>query len=187
MLRDITQVSPVEGESFFVDTNVWYWMTYVASKSFIPKGPKPYQIENYPDFVEQAKNNKAVLYYSPLTLVELTGLIEHAEFEIFKAYKNEPGFSFKRFRNDEKQRKVVIEELQSAWEQVQQLAVELPAKISDGLANEVMDALQKFNIDGYDSLYYYFMKNNNIVNIITDDKDFRGIDGIELYSCYEKK
>ncbi|PCC98989.1 PIN domain-containing protein [Halopseudomonas pelagia] len=186
MLRDIKNVSPGKGELFFVDTNVWYWMTYFASKSFVPKGPKQYQIENYPNFIEQAVNNKAVLYYSPLMLIELTSLIERAEFEIFKAFKNDQNFSFKRFRNDQHQRKVVIDELHLAWEQVRQLAIELPAKIGDDLECKVLDYLRNFNIDGYDSLYYYFMKQNNIVNIITDDKDFRGLDGIELYSCFER-
>ena len=67
------------------------------------------------------------------------------------------------------------------------MAIELPAKIGEDLEVEVLEALEKYTIDGYDSLYYYFMKQSGIVNIITDDKDFRGVDGIELYSCFEQK
>lgn len=186
-MQNINNVSPSEGEGYFVDTNVWYWVTYVASKSFIPNGPRRYQTETYPNFIEQAVNNKALLYYSPLVLIELARVIERAEFEIFKAFKNDKSFHFKRFRNNEKQRKLVVSEIRAAWEQVRQLAIELPAKIGEDLEVEVLEALEKYTIDGYDSLYYYFMKQSGIVNITTDDKDFRGVDGIELYSCFEQK
>lgn len=187
MLCDIRRIAPQEGEAFFVDTNVWYWMTYVAAKDFFPKGPKgpkDYQISEYPEFVEKAIENKASLYYSPLALVELAGLIERAEFEIFKLYENDPSFQFKRFRRDENQRKAVIREIQVAWGQVKQMASELPVQLGDGLDAEILDYLKSFNIDGYDGIYYFFMKKNNIYKIITDDKDFRGVEGVEVYACY---
>ncbi|MBD8625256.1 type II toxin-antitoxin system VapC family toxin [Pseudomonas sp. CFBP 13727] len=185
MFIDIKKQAPSEGESYFVDTNVWYWITYASSKTFTGNGPKGYQTEFYPNFIEQALDNKGTLYYSPLTLVELTRLIERSEFEIFKAYKKTPDATLKSFRRIGSERKAVIQELKSAWEQVQSLAKELPAHLELGVADSIMKTVETNLVDGYDALYCHFMSENKVPNIITDDKDFKGIAGINLYSCYE--
>jgi predicted nucleic acid-binding protein len=186
MFIDIKKQPPSHADSFFVDTNVWYWTTYAASKSFTGNGPKGYQAEFYPDFIEKALDNGGTLYYSPLTLVELTRLIEKSEFEIFKSYKNLPDCTLKSFRKISGERKAVTEELKSAWSQIQGMAKELPAKLDPGVTDSIIKTIENNLVDGYDALYYHFMNENNVLNIITDDKDFRGIAGINLYSCYEK-
>jgi predicted nucleic acid-binding protein len=185
MFLDIRKKEPAKGDIFFVDTNVWYWTTYAASKQFFTKAPKDYQIEFYPNFIEKALTNEADLYYSPLTLIELTSLIERSEFEVFKAFEGDPNYTFKRFRNNDAQRKSVIEELRTAWGQVQAMAKELPATIETGLSENLISMVENYRIDGYDALYIKFMQDNKISNIITDDKDFRKIDGVNLYGCYE--
>lgn len=185
MFVDIKKQPPSKGENFFVDTNVWYWITYAASKSFTGNGPKGYQTEFYPEFIEKALDNEGTLYYSPLTLVKLTRLIERSEFEIFKAYKNTPDVSLKSFRKKAGERKAVIEELKSAWDQIQSMAKELPANLAPGVADSLMHTVENYLVDGYDALYYHFMNENQVLNIITDDKDFRDIKGINLFSCYE--
>ncbi len=186
MFINIKKQSPEKGDCFFVDTNVWYWITYAASKTFTGNGPKGYQAEFYPDFIEKALDNDGVLYYSPLTLVELTRLIEKSEFEIFKSYKNDPNISLKKFRKINNERRAVIKELKTAWTQIQSMAKELPAHLKQGVADSIMKTVENNLVDGYDALYYHFMNENSVMNIITDDKDFRDIDGINLFSCYEK-
>jgi predicted nucleic acid-binding protein len=185
MFLDIRKKEPEKGDIFFVDTNVWYWTTYAASKQFFTKAPKDYQIELYPNFIEKALTNEASLYYSPLTLIELTSLIERSEFEVFKAFEGDPNYPLKRFRNNDKQRRAVLEELRTAWGQIQAMAEELPATIEAGLSDTLISMIESNRIDGYDALYIKFMQDNQIPNIITDDKDFRSIDGVNLYGCYE--
>ncbi|MBD8091691.1 PIN domain-containing protein [Pseudomonas fluorescens] len=186
MFLDIRKKEPEKGDIFFVDTNVWYWTTYAASKQFYTKAPKDYQIELYPNFIEKALTNEAELYYSPLTLIELTSLIERSEFEVFKAFEGDPNYTFKRFRNNGAQRTAVIEELRTAWGQVQAMAKELPVTVEAGAAENLITIIEKYKVDGYDALYIKFMQDNKIENIITDDKDYRSIDGVHLYGCYEK-
>jgi len=186
MFNDIRNSSSTDTDRFFVDTNVWYWTTYIPSKSFLAKRPKDYQVEHYPEFIESALNNKATLYYSPLTLVELTNLIERSEWEIYKAYKEDNGLSLKKFRNIPAERKAVLEEIKNAWISIQGMANELPAKLNDDLSTPFISIVESYTVDGYDALYYHFMKENGISKIITDDKDFRGVKDITLYTCYEK-
>lgn len=185
MYHDIRKVSPGSDDAFFVDTNVWYWCTYVASKSFIAKRPKDYQIENYPEFIESALNCGAKLYYSSLSLVELAGLIERSELEIYKAYRNGQETQLKRFRSISQERKSVLAEIKTAWASIQSMASELPTIFKEDLSKNLMETLEGHGVDGYDALYYQLMKEKGISKIITDDKDFRGIDHISLYSCYE--
>ena len=186
MYVDIRKVPPVSGDVFFVDTNVWYWATYIASKTFIVNRPKDYQVDTYPEFIESALNNGAKLYYSPLTLVELTGLIERSEFEIYKAYHGNPGFQFKRFRAMTKERQAVVDEVKTAWASIQGMANELPVKLECGMSENLITIIERHGVDGYDALYCHFMMENGISKIITDDKDFRNIDNLHLYSCYER-
>ena len=186
MYHDIRKVSPSGDDAFFVDTNVWYWCTYVASKSFIAKRPKDYQIENYPEFIESALNCGAKLYYSPLSLVELAGLIERSELAIFNAYHNDQETQLKRFRSIPKERGLVLAEIKTAWASIQSMANELPVTFKDDLSKNLMGTLESHGVDGYDAIYYQLMKEGDISKIITDDKDFRGIDHISLYSCYER-
>ncbi|MNJ66019.1 hypothetical protein D3C77_620630 [compost metagenome] len=65
------------------------------------------------------------------------------------------------------------------------MAKELPATIEAGRSDTLIQTIENNRIDGYDALYIKFMQDNKIPNIITDDKDFRKIDGISLYGCYE--
>ncbi|WP_448652601.1 type II toxin-antitoxin system VapC family toxin [Pseudomonas fluorescens] len=184
--NDIRHSSSTDSDHFFVDTNVWYWATYISSKTFLAKRPKDYQVEHYPDFIESALNNKATLYYSPLILVELTNLIERSEWEIYKAYQGDKDIPLKRFRNIPVERKAVLEEIKTAWASIQGMANELPTPLGEDLSTPFISIVESYTVDGYDALYYHFMKENGISNIITDDKDFRGLSDITLYTCYEK-
>lgn len=185
MYHDIRKISPQSSDAFFVDTNVWYWCTYVASKSFIAKRPKNYQVEKYPEFIESALNCGAKLYYSPLSLVELASLIERSELEIFKAYRNDQQTQLKKFRSIPQEREAVIGEIKTAWASIRSMAIELPIAFKDDLSGNLISTIEAHGVDGYDALYYLLMKELGISKIITDDKDFRGIDHINLYSCYE--
>lgn len=186
MFKDIKTEAPESGEHFFVDTNVWYWMTYVSSKSFIADKPLGYQTKYYPDFIEKVMNGDASLYYSPLTLVELTNLIERSEWKIHERYQN-GSVKLKDFRKIEACREGVIAEVKMAWATIQSMAAPIELKVDQNLPNAFIDIISSYKIDGYDALFYQAMKESDISNIITDDKDFRNInrDLIDVYTCYK--
>lgn len=186
MFKDIKIEKPQTDARFFVDTNVWYWMTYVASKSFVADEPLDYQTRYYPDFIEQVMNNKASLYYSPLTLVELTNLIERSEWKIHNHFKG-GNLKLKEFRKNDACRMDVIAEVTSAWSSVTSMAKPIELKVDEDLPSLFLDIVSKYKIDGYDALFFQAMKEAKISNVITDDKDFRNIDKdiIDVYTCYK--
>ncbi|MEX6663649.1 type II toxin-antitoxin system VapC family toxin [Pseudomonas sp. W2-17] len=184
MFLDIRNNEPSKDAVYFVDTNVWYWTTYAASKKFLGNAPQDYQIEFYPGFIEKALAHNATLHYTSLTLVELTSLIERSEFEIFKAFNGDPKYKIKQFRKDNAQRKAVLAEIDSAWEQIQAMASELPTSLPNGSSAELISIINAHPVDGYDALYVKIMSDHKIANIITDDKDFRAVTGLNLYGCY---
>jgi predicted nucleic acid-binding protein len=184
MFHDIKQVTSEKDASYFVDTNVWYWCTYAASKSFLAKTPQKYQVDYYPSFVENALENNSTLYCSPLTLVELANLIERSEWEIYKAYTQDSTINLKAFRKKPTERKAVLNEIKIAWQSVKELATELPFNIDSETSDTFIQSLSSYKVDGYDALFHQIMNENEIGNIITDDKDFRSIDDIDVFGCY---
>jgi hypothetical protein len=79
---NITIDIPKPEDKFFVDTNVWYWMTYTRASQRV-RPPAQYQSTSYPAYTNTALNVGARIFQSGLMLAELTHLIEKAEFEIF--------------------------------------------------------------------------------------------------------
>jgi len=183
MFLDIRKPISIEsGGKYFIDTNVWYWMTYISSKEFIANPPEEYQVETYPAFVEKALDENAELYYSPLILVELARLIERSEHAIYKRYNGE--LSIKRFRKIAGERKAVIQEIKSAWDTIRSMAAPLAVSVDCAFSESLLDVIERYGLDGYDAVYCRAMEENGIINIITDDKDFRAVDGFKLYGCY---
>jgi hypothetical protein len=79
---DLRSDRPQSSDSFLVDTNVWYWLTYSrASQSGHP--PKSYQLNRYPAYMGKAQSANAKLLHCGLSLAELAHLIEKTEREIF--------------------------------------------------------------------------------------------------------
>ncbi len=44
---DISTDIPSHQDVFFVDTNIWFWMTYTKAN------PLPYQLNNYPTYINK--------------------------------------------------------------------------------------------------------------------------------------
>ena len=187
MFFDIKNLEVAERGDYFVDTNVWYWITYVASKSFLAVRPQEYQLDHYPSFIEMALNSGSTLYYSPLTLVELASLIERSEWEIFKQFNSAGNCNLKSFRRDDAQRRGVIAELKTAWDAVTGMARPLPYIESGEMASNIMGILESALLDGYDAIYVWIMRECGVLNVISDDKDFKGVKGLNLYGCYKPR
>jgi predicted nucleic acid-binding protein len=178
---DITRDTPRAEDAFLVDTNVWYWMTYTrASQSARP--PAQYQTTNYPAYTNAALAAGARIFQSGLSLAELTHLIEKAEREIYERTNGQVGT--KEYRhNFPSERAQVIAEIQSAWSQVVSLADPLVATIDDETANAALIRFQTEKVDGYDLFVLESMKNNGVVQVITDDGDFATVSGIQVFTA----
>ncbi len=181
---DLNKHTPQKGERFFVDSNVWYWTTYVASKEMpLPNSPREYQIQNYPVFLEKALNNGAKLYHCPLTLAELASTIEFSELNIFKQFNpDKEGLRKKTFRKISSERKGVLNEIKVAWDAINAMSTCVEISLDLKFIQETQDILKKSVLDSYDSFFVQIMREYEFENIITDDGDFCSLEGPTVFT-----
>lgn len=174
---DITNDTPKEEDVFFVDTNVWYWTTYPKATSFIP-GNK----SDYPNYLNKALGVNAKVYHSGLSLAELAHLIEDTERDIYM--QKVGAIKPKEYRHNRSgQRAQVVSEIEAAWVQVENLAIPLALTIDKATTNAALARVQTEKVDGYDLFMLEAMKNNTVVQIITDDGDFATVHGIQVFTA----
>ena len=111
---DIRSDTPKKDDVFFVDTNVWFWMTY-ASASAASNPPKPYQITDYPKYVNAALDVGAEVCHSGLSMAELANLIEKTEYDIYRGFVNSQIFPKEYRHNEKSERERIAKEFLAAW------------------------------------------------------------------------
>lgn len=178
---DITDDTPKPEDVFLVDTNVWYWLTYTrASQSAQP--PAQYQTSNYPSYANAALGTGARIFQCGLSLAELTHLIEKAEREIYEAANSQIGTKAYR-HNLPNERAQVCAEIRAACGLVTSLAEPLAITIDYPTFNAALNRLHTEKVDGYDLFILECMKNNGVVQLITDDGDFVTVPGIQVFTA----
>jgi predicted nucleic acid-binding protein len=175
--------NPVSNEKYFVDTNVWYWTSYVSSKTILAKEySNKYQLETYPQFIEKAINNGSTLCYSPLTLAELAHVIENAEHQLYMQ-QNVITIEKKVYRKITAQREKVLAEIEAAWAQVTAMATSIDTLINKKFVIDSIAVLKEGMLDAYDSFYIQLMRENQIDYLITDDYDFASLNKIMIVTA----
>lgn len=180
---DVRADVPQPEDIFFIDTNVWYWLTY--SKANSPSlsrrsRPNAYQINDYPNYFQNAVVAEATLYCSGLSLSELAHRIERAECEIFGGER----FALKDFRrNYPRQRTQVVAEISSAWNQTTSFASPLNLNVDEPTTNAALSRLDTQLVDGYDLFLLETMKSHSITKVITDDGDYITVPGIQVFTA----
>lgn len=174
---DITADTPKPGDMFLVDTNVWYWMTYPNAVSHVQP------TSDYSTYLNYSLGASARVFYSGLTLAELANIIEKTEREIYER-KIKSSIKPKEYRHNlSGQRSHVVSEVQAAWAQVSSLAEPLDVTINAPTTTAALARLFNENVDGYDLFILESMKNNNIVQIMTDDGDFATVPGVQVFTA----
>lgn len=183
---DIRRDVPTAEDIFFVDTNVWYWLTY--PKADLPSlssrsRPREYQIQTYPTYLESTQQASATLYCSGLTLSELAHRIEKIECEIIHGQ----GFPLKRFRQEyPAERRGVFEEIEASWAQITSFAEVLPLSVDATSTEAALARLSGELIDGYDLFILETMKAHGVTQVITDDGDYSTVSGIQVFTANRK-
>lgn len=183
---DLANHAPAAGESYLVDTNVWWWTSYAFAPELAPeKKPRPYQLSVYPDFLKRAKIAGAKLHWSPLTWPELAHHIERTEFEMAKYYGSPNAENAKSYRhNDLAERARVVQVFADAWDEIQELGSSLgDVVVSPALLAEAATLQKEAGLDGYDLFLALALRTANITGIITDDGDFATVPGIRLFTA----
>lgn len=181
---NIQVARPVHTDKYFVDTNVWFWFTYCASKEISTSSkPKRYQIEKYPEFIEKALDAGAKLFHCPLIFSELANVIERTEYEIFISDHKNSKVTRKGFRKIVAERKKVIREIEVAWSTVNSISTCLSVNLSEKTIPPAIFHMQSAPLDAYDAFYLQVMSSEGISKLISDDRDFT-VTGIEsLYTA----
>ena len=178
---DINADTPKAADTFLIDTNVWYWLTYSKAS----QNALPYQISDYPAYANAALGAGARILQSGLSLAELTHLIEKAEREIFQAANGR--IAAKEYRhNFAGERANVVAEVQAACGLVTTLAEPLTMAIDAATSAAALNRLRTEKVDGYDLFILESMRINGVVQIITDDGDFATVPGIQVFTANRK-
>ncbi|WP_210437942.1 hypothetical protein, partial [Vibrio crassostreae] len=69
-----------------------------------------------------------------------------------------------------------------AWQQITQMSSPLDITLNSALSQNALITLNQHCLDAYDAFYIESMSSYEIVNILTDDSDFDGLD-ISLYTA----
>lgn len=171
-------------EKFFVDTNIWVNVVYIANKAMDYSQQIRDKLEGYSDFIQRVKQDKGKLYTSALCLSELGHFIERESYKRYKvAHPNID--NLKKFRAIPEQRKIIVNDIEQAWEDIKSLAEILPFTADQTSGNNIVQNIKNYPLDAYDALFLDTMKQYNIQNIISDDKDFQHVadrDEIDIYT-----
>lgn len=175
---DINSDIPSEDDTFLVDSNVWFWATY----SNASVGAKPYQINDYPNYLNTALANGAKIRYTGLSFVELAHLIEKTGREI---YAGSFGLiSAKEYlHNLPTERAKVVGEVQVAWGQIKTLANPIDLEIDENTTDVALNRYQNQLVDGYDLFILEAMFKHNILQVMTDDGDFATVPKIKVFTA----
>jgi len=177
----LNNCEPAHTDKFFVDTNVWFWVTYCASKEInTDSKPKRYQLQNYPAFIEKVLDVGAKLFHCPLVFSELANVIERTEYDIFSDGNRSDRISRKKYRAIESEREKVINEIRMAWTTVNSMSTCLDVKLSKGTVVPALAYLQSAPLDAYDAFYLQVMSSEGITKLISDDGDFKST-GVDLF------
>lgn len=174
---DLRKDSPKAEDQFFVDTQVWYWMTF--GRTLQPT----YQTHRYPNYILSAIRHGATLYQGGFSLAELIHVIEkqHYDDKVATASIQE---TFKEFRYAyPKEYEAIAEEVMTMWEQIKTIAK--PANLTINVSASTLAAfmLRETRLDGYDLFLLQAMQNAGLQYIITDDIDFSTVPSITVFTA----
>lgn len=134
---------------------------------------------NYPEFLEKVLDAGASLFHSPLTLAELSNVIDRTENEIHNV-QNQMDLSRKQFRNIAECRTRVINEVKLAWRAINDISSCIDVRLDAKFSEAALNIYSECTLDPYDSFYVKMMENYGINSILTDDKDFLSVKGINV-------
>lgn len=178
---DVRQDCPDSTDTFLVDSNVWYWLTY--TKASLVEGPSAKRrATDYSSFVKKAIYRKAQLCRCGLSMAELAHIIERSERKIF--IKTHGHIDTKEFRhNYSEERSGVVSEVKAAWGQIKSMTSTLSILIDSNLTDAALNRFSKDSLDGYDIFFLEVMSSNKVPQFITDDGGFATVSGIRVFTA----
>ncbi|WP_300304670.1 hypothetical protein [Anaerosolibacter sp.] len=173
-------VSTIKDDVFAIDTNVLYWMHYSRCNETFDG----YQLEAYPDFLEDLLNNENRLVTTIYNITELLYIIERNEYDIYCIQNGK--IKRKEFRNILSERIKVKNELNTVLSQINSIYKIKNFNIEVLGLNDFVDNLDSHKCDDFDYLILKYLSQNDISKIITDDSDYITMENICVYTANNK-
>lgn len=180
-IYDISTDVPQKEDIIFVDTNVWFWLTYTKASQVTSTTRS---ISSYITYINRALSISALLIYSPLVYAELAHTIAKSELDLFCSL-NSSQIKLKEFRNNyPTEWNNAINEINTAIGQIKCLGVPLSPPPDEKFMEEVCKCQKSYgkHLDIYDIIYVKQMESERISKIITDDGDFSTIPNINMFT-----
>lgn len=185
-IRNINIKDIDSSKVFAIDTNVLLWTHY--SKASNPNlNRHPYQVIEYPNFVNKLLENGNKLITTTLNISELCVVVEKNEYQIYKAVNAQNRLKFKDFRKLSSERLNYKSELESMILQIKASydnQIEI-IEVNNEIINDFKNNLSNHSCDVFDYTVIEYLIKKGVTNYISDDKDFSSIDRINLYTTYE--
>lgn len=170
---------------FAIDTNALIWTHY--SKASNPNLKiHPYQVFEYPNFINKILSNGNKVITTNLNISEMCGVVEKNEFRIYKALNGIKKMSIKDYRKIATERTMykkeldtMIMEIESAYDKQIEIV-----KVDEKVISSFQANICTNTCDIFDYAIIEHLKCIGVNNFISDDKDFASIEGIELYTAY---
>lgn len=166
--------------SLYLDTNIWYWLTY-------PGAQEEDQQSSYASFVFNIyKNTEINLLRSRLIYGELANIIERDKFKKYRENNSSRRhMTTKEFRKLQSKREDVVDNVEASLKFMDRITV--PDKefieVLDYISgDQFVKTLRTTTLDGTDALMANFISQNNVKNIVTDDRDFLTVSGINVFT-----
>jgi predicted nucleic acid-binding protein len=174
---------PKTSDKFWVDSNVWLWVTYPQTR--FSGGYN--QAVDYPAYLNKALLNSAALFASPLSFAELAHIIEREEWESFQTTQGV--VSKKNFRHNfpvERQR--IVQHIENAWGLVEAMTGGNSIDLSVNMAAiaSARNRMKTQALDGYDLFMVDALLASRIQQVITDDGDFAQVPGVTIFTNFRQ-
>lgn len=177
-LNDFKVDEVQEKMSIYLDTNIWYWLTYSGAH-------EEEQQPVYAQFAQKAfKKDEIQLLRSHLIYGELTHIIERDKYDEYKR-RNNVQVSMKKFRQLSNERNSVVADIEASLNFMDRITIkdEDFIEVLNYISREsFVHTLRNTTLDGTDVLMAHFISQNDINNIVTDDGDFLSVRGINVFT-----
>ena len=113
-------------------------------------------------------------------------VVENSEFKIYKATNN-TRIKKKAFRNIEQEREKYKNEIETILLQINESydgQIEL-IQLTESDINDFVSNIKNNSCDIFDYIVIEYLKSKGVKNFITDDRDFKTIDDINVYYATE--
>ena len=125
---DITTDTPRRGDTFLVDSNVWFWFAYTKASMC----SNAYQVTDYPGYLKQCFSAGSNLIKTGLSMSELAHIIERTELGIYSSNTGFDKNKKKEYRHNlPEERANVIAEIESVWNQIDPIGNQIEIRVEE--------------------------------------------------------